>query len=62
MATAVEPRKRSLTPESRFVIYGVGWKGYETLRRQFRAWVRDELAPRLAEGQRNDDIREEEHS
>jgi Uma2 family endonuclease len=31
MSTAVEPRKRSLTPESRFVIYGLDWKGYETL-------------------------------
>jgi len=31
MATVVEPRKRTLTPESRFVIYGIGWKGYETL-------------------------------
>jgi Uma2 family endonuclease len=31
MSTAVEPRKRALTPESRFVIYGLDWKGYETL-------------------------------
>jgi Uma2 family endonuclease len=31
MATAVERRKRALTPESRFVIYGLDWKGYETL-------------------------------
>jgi Uma2 family endonuclease len=31
MATVVETRTRSLTPESRFVIYDVGWKGYETL-------------------------------
>jgi Uma2 family endonuclease len=31
MSTAVEPRKRTLTPESRFVIYGLDWKGYDTL-------------------------------
>jgi Uma2 family endonuclease len=31
MSTAVEPRKRSLTPESRLVVYGLDWKGYETL-------------------------------
>jgi Uma2 family endonuclease len=31
MAAVVEPRKRSLTPESRFVVYGLDWKGYETL-------------------------------
>jgi Uma2 family endonuclease len=31
MTTAVEPRKRTLTPESRFVIHGLDWKGYETL-------------------------------
>jgi hypothetical protein len=31
MATAVESRKSALTPESRFVIYGLDWKGYDTL-------------------------------
>jgi Uma2 family endonuclease len=31
MSTAVEPRKRALTPESRFVIYGLDWKGYDIL-------------------------------
>jgi Uma2 family endonuclease len=31
MSTAVEPSKRTLTPESRFVIYGLDWNGYETL-------------------------------
>jgi Uma2 family endonuclease len=31
MATVVEPRKRSLTPESRFVISGLDWKGYDAL-------------------------------
>ncbi len=31
MTTKVLPRKQTHTPESRFVLYGVGWKGYETL-------------------------------
>jgi Uma2 family endonuclease len=31
MATAVEPRSKTHTPESRFVIHDLGWQGYETL-------------------------------
>jgi Uma2 family endonuclease len=31
MATTTETRSRTLEPESRFVIQGLGWDGYETL-------------------------------
>jgi hypothetical protein len=30
MSTVVDPRTKTHTPESRFVLYGVGWAGYET--------------------------------
>jgi Uma2 family endonuclease len=31
MATTIETRSRTLTPESRFVLHDVGWEGYDTL-------------------------------
>jgi hypothetical protein len=45
MATTVEPRSKTHTPESRFVLYGVGWRGYEALLnligdRPIRGWPR----------------------
>jgi Uma2 family endonuclease len=43
MATAVEPRPRTLIPEQRVVLYGVGWEGYETILKL----IGDRSVPRL---------------
>jgi Uma2 family endonuclease len=31
MATTTETRSRTLTPESRFILHGIGWDGYEAM-------------------------------
>lgn len=57
MATTAEPRSKPLTPESRFVflpmdeivrfLHLAETMDHGDLGREFRAWVRDELAPRV---------------
>jgi hypothetical protein len=67
MATTVEPRSKTLTPESRFlaleevvrILHLAETMDHGDWGRLVHAWVRDELAPAAPGEPVNDDTREE---